>query len=360
MMLYEQLKNNLNCGVDNYVISISNSGVFYKKIKNLGIPVISLSSCGTIWKNNILYFILKLSSYIYQIRPDIIHSSMIHSNFISSIMAWLKPSIPVIWSIHNSDVTIGNNKITTLIVSKICEIISKKVPYKIVYCSIHARNVHERFGYDNIKSQVIHNGIDCIRFSADNFSNEIRSELGVRKDTFLIGSVGRFHKIKDYPTFFAAAGIFHKSNPDVHFILVGDGLTYSNNIVVKLIEKNDIIPVTHLLGRRTDVNQIYASLNISVSTSIDESFSLSMAESMASEVPCVSSDINGVRMAMGNNVYYANVGDAQDFSNKWDTIYKLPIKQRESIGIKARLKIINNYSVRQMTREYFKLYNDAL
>ena len=85
-----------------------------------------------------------------------------------------------------------------------------------------------------------------------------------------------------------------------------------------------------------------------------------MAESMASEVPCVSSDINGVRMAMGNNVYYANVGDAQDFSNKWDTIYKLPIKQRESIGIKARLKIINNYSVRQMTREYFKLYNDAL
>jgi hypothetical protein len=31
MMLFEQLKSNLQYGVDNYVISISNSGVFEKK-----------------------------------------------------------------------------------------------------------------------------------------------------------------------------------------------------------------------------------------------------------------------------------------------------------------------------------------
>jgi glycosyltransferase involved in cell wall biosynthesis len=358
MMLFEQLKNNLKYGVDNYVISISSSGVFDKKIKDLNIPIVSLSSHRTIWKNNIFYFIYKLSSYISQIKPDIIHSSMIHANFLCSIAVRLRMNVPIIWSIHNSDISIEYNKITTLAVSKICAILSKKIPFKIVYCSEHARNVHERFGYDKIKSHIIHNGIDCVRFSADKFSNKLRSILGVRAETFIIGSVGRFHKIKDYPTFFAAAGIFHKLNPEVHFVLVGDGLTLDNHYLLKLIEENDIKAVTHLLGRRTDINKIIASLNISVNTSFDESFSLSMAESMASEVPCVSSDINGVKMVMGNKIKYANVGNALDFSNKLDTIYKMSIKQRKSIGVNARLKIKNNYTVEKMTDKYLQLYDD--
>jgi glycosyltransferase involved in cell wall biosynthesis len=321
---------------------------------------VSLSSHRTIWKNNSLNFIYQLLSYVAQVKPDIIHSSMVHANFISNIVKWVNPNIPVIWSVHNSDISLKNNKITTLAVSKICAFFSKKMPAKIVYCSRHARNVHERFGYYTRKTHIIHNGIDCIRFSADNFSNEFRNELGVQKETFLIGSVGRFHIIKDYPTFFVAAGIFHKLYPKVHFVLVGDGLTNDNDYVVQLIEENDIKLVTHLLGRRTDINLIYASLNISVSTSLDESFSLSMAESMASEVPCVSSNINGVKLIMGNKIIYADVGNALDFSNKFDTIYKMSIKQRKSIGINARLKIKNNYTVEQMKEKYLKLYSDTL
>ena len=81
---------------------------------------------------------------------------------------------------------------------------------------------------------------------------------------------------------------------------------------------------------------------------------------MASEVPCVSSNINGVKLIMGNKIIYADVGNALDFSNKFDTIYKMSIKQRKSIGINARLKIKNNYTVEQMKEKYLKLYSDTL
>lgn len=361
MMLYEHLRISKNFGVNNYVISLLGEDVIGDKIKKLGIPVVLLKtplnkSLLSPWN-----FVYELTLLINKLKPHLIHSSMTHANLICGVSKVIGVITPIIWSIHNSELTLKHNALSTLGASKLCSILSYSVPQKIIYCSEHARSVHENYGYNNRKSDIIENGIDLIKFSANPQSHiSIRKELGLKKDTFLIGSIGRYHKIKNYPVFIVAAGLFHKIKPKTHFILCGNGLTWDNKNIVKLIKKNHLESVIHLIGERNDVEKVIASLDIAVNTSIDESFSLTMAEAMACEVPSVSSNIQGLKNLMGSACYYAQVDNAQDFTYKWINIYNMTLNEKKKVGANARKRIKNKYSVEIMTKKYLKIYHNIV
>jgi glycosyltransferase involved in cell wall biosynthesis len=69
-------------------------------------------------------------------------------------------------------------------------------------------------GIHPAKIQVIYNGINANRLMPDQEKvKQIKSELNLPPDGFLVGMTSRLRPDKDYPTFIKGAGIIHQSMP---------------------------------------------------------------------------------------------------------------------------------------------------
>jgi len=158
----------------------------------------------------------------------------------------------------------------------------------------------ELVGFDiapESKITVIPLGIDLSPFlELENLRGHLRSELKANDETFLVGIVGRLVPIKGHSVFFQAAKIvsdmpeFHDKN--IQFLVVGDGTL--RETLESQVRELGITDRAVFLGFRTDLNVIYADLDLLVLSSFNEGTPVSVIESLCSGVPVVSSSVGGV------------------------------------------------------------------
>ena len=78
-------------------------------------------------------------------------------------------------------------------------------PAAIVAKSTAGRDVHHALGYAARRFLLIDNGVDVGRFQPNPHDRaEIRAELGLAEDDFVIAVAPRYDQMKDYPTLLAA------------------------------------------------------------------------------------------------------------------------------------------------------------
>ncbi len=165
-----------------------------------------------------------------------------------------------------------------------------------------AESNRRRFdGYelDPANVSVIHNGVDLSSFSPTD-SKYLHDELGVSPEVQLVGFVGNLVDRKRPLLFVKSAIEVLDCNPDVHFVLVGgdnDGYAAS---ISDLASEHGVEDNIHLLGYRSDVNDIMPSLDLLVLTSTErgEAFPRVPLEAMASGTPVVTTDTAGVSEAV--------------------------------------------------------------
>jgi glycosyltransferase involved in cell wall biosynthesis len=132
--------------------------------------------------------------------------------------------------------------------------------------------------------QVIPNAVDVERFY---FKQEIRKryreELGL-KNKYVIGFVGRLHEQKNLERLLQ---ILEKiEDEDTVLLLVGEGPQ-----MPELIEKSKSFSERVLfLGRRDDVGELMAAMDVFVMTSIYEGLPVVIVEAQAAGLHCVISD----------------------------------------------------------------------
>ena len=91
-------------------------------------------------------------------------------------------------------------------------------------CAAITAELADRGGIDRAKIHVIPNGIDLVRLPP--FTRDRRrrgAAMGFDPDRRLVAQVGRLSAQKDYPTFLRAAATIARREPDVDFLVVGDG-----------------------------------------------------------------------------------------------------------------------------------------
>jgi glycosyltransferase involved in cell wall biosynthesis len=166
---------------------------------------------------------------------------------------------------------------------------------------------------------VVYNGVDAQRLKPTGAS--LRDELSVGADELLLGMVGNFYADarKDQLTVCRALHAFFRAVPAARFAFVG-GQSQSGpgafEECVEFCREQGIAERVHFLGRRADVADVLASLDLFVFSTRRDSFGVAVVEALMLGVPSVVSDIGALLEVSGGGQYAETfrAGDAGDLA----------------------------------------------
>ena len=338
-------------------ISLTDIGPLGNKIRSLNVPVEDLGMRRGVPDPRAIF---RLSHLLRRRCPGLVQTWMYHADLIGGIAAKMVGGVPLVWGIHNCNLDPETSKRMTIWTARICARLSRWLPKSIVCCSEASKNNHLQMGYDVSKMIVIPNGFDLVSFKPNaEARSSIRQELGLASDTFLIGLAGRFNPQKDHGCFIRAAFLLTQSNPEVHYLLCGDGITWENKELARLINRAGLRRRFHLLGLREDMPRLNAAVDISTSSSISEAFPLVLGEAMACGVPCAATDVGDSALIIGDTGRVVPPQDPAALAAAWRELIEMGPENRARLGEAARKRIAENFSLPVIAARYEQLYKEV-
>lgn len=200
----------------------------------------------------------------------------------------------------------------------------------------------------------IKNGIDFIKFDKNKTFPDLRKDLGIKEEDIVITNVAVLNERKGQQYLIGAVVELRKKYP-VHLLLAGEGPFRS--ALEECVMKNDASDYVHFLGRRSDVNIVLANSDIFVLPSNHEGLPNSLMEAMAMGLPCVATDVGGVRQLITDN-NKGIVVPPKSTSKLVDAIayYLEHPKEMVEIGNNANQFMIDNFEQQAVAKELIDIY----
>lgn len=230
------------------------------------------------------FFWVRLYRCIKKINPDHIHALLWAANVASRIVTQVL-KVPIVCVYHNNidqdgwvrnvldRLTVGYAQTIVAVSDEVVDSICAHVPY------IKKESVH-----------VIKNGID--RIAVESICRKLqvsRNSIGLKKEHFVIGSVGRFVPVKNYPLLLRTFALLHAKNDHVRLVLVGLGP--DEDVLRNLACKLDIADNVHfIVGQKA--YGYYPLFDVFVQSSDKEGISIALLEAMCAGVPCIVTNRN--------------------------------------------------------------------
>lgn len=190
-----------------------------------------------------------------------------------------------------------------------------------------SQNMHAK------ETKYIHGiGINTGRLNNTN-KTDIRKELGLKDDAFLVLSVGELNKNKNQKVIIKA--LAEISDKDIHYILCGKGNQKDN--LDKLAKKLNVHNQVHFLGYRKDIVDIYFGADVFVMPTYREGLGLAALEAMYCGLPVIGSSNRGLRDVVlhNKNGFLGNSND-YDFFAKSIKQLKENVNERKLFGEKGK------------------------
>jgi glycosyltransferase involved in cell wall biosynthesis len=342
---------------ENHVVSLIPVGDVGEKIRMLGIPVSSLGMKPGLPSLRAFH---KLTNHMRHERFDIIQTWLYHADLLGLLAARGVGISNVVWNIRNSNIDMSKYRRLSGMVLRACAWLSEW-PQAVVCNSRAGQEFHASINYHPKRWVLIPNGIDLSGYKPDpSMRLSVRQELGISPDSFLIGMAARYDPMKDYINFLKAAAFLTRSGLNVNFILVGQNVNPDNVDLSGIVQQEGLSGRTHMLGRRSDMPRLYAALDVFSLTSLGEGFPNVIAEAMACGVPCAVTGVGDSALIVGETGRIVPPRDPEALAKAWTEILSLSPGERQSLGLMARQRIIDHYSLDRMVSAYCQLYQDII
>lgn len=217
-----------------------------------------------------------------------------------------------------------------------------------VICTVNNEDFQRAKRFNVKRVEYIHGiGINTSRLSNPDGRKDIRKELGLKDNAFLLLSVGELNKNKNQATVIKAVASLH--NPEIYYLICGKGAEEDN--LRQLVSSLNLSENVHFLGYRTDVMDICSQADVYVMPSFREGLPVSSLEAMYCGLPLVTSNIRGLNDVNkeGVNGYLCRPADYDKFSKNIDRLYR-NIDLRKKIG-KRNKEDVKSYTIDNTLRE---------
>jgi glycosyltransferase involved in cell wall biosynthesis len=232
---------------------------------------------------------------------------------------------------------------------------------KIVLVSNHLRDQLLRESRIPARlTAVAPNGVDCDLHSGGPDAT-LRAEFGISGDAFLVGAVGNVRPPKAYDNLLRAAAIAVRRNPNLRFVVVGEGSGALLEELLRLRAELGLQDIVHFAGFRPDVTVPLRNFNAFVLASRSEGFSIATVQAMASGLPVVATKSGGPEEIITDGVDGLLV-PRDDPASLAAAMLRLVGDEalRRSLGSAARRSARARFSLTSMLARYEEIYRDAL
>jgi len=197
------------------------------------------------------------------------------------------------------------------------------------------------------KIQVIYNGVD------KNVFIEAPKE---HQASPTVVTVARIDPLKDILTLIKSAAIVKSRVPDVKFIIYGSvSVPDYYQQCLELREKLELQDTVIFGGHVTNMAQAYHSGDVIALSSISEAFPYSVVEAMMTGKPVISTDVGGIREALGDTGLLVNPKDYEGLADGIVQLLKQP-ELRASLGQDARERALSYFTLDRVLELHLKSY----
>lgn len=318
---------------------------------NSQVQLISLNINKKPWA--LLIGLIKLRRVIQEIRPDIIHSHMVHANLMARLARpFLGFKNILICSAHNKNEG-GKLRMLAYRLTDGLADISTNVSQEAVNVFVSKKAVKKD------RMIAMYNGIDIKKFMFDmNLREKLRADQDIPQSTKVIIAVGRLTEAKDYPNLLQAYAKLE--NIDTVLWIVGEGDPSYKSFLIELTKKLAIDNRVFFLGIRNDIPALLSAADIFVLSSAWEGFGLVVAEAMACQRLVVATDSGGVKEVLGDCGWLVPCQQSEQLYLALVKALSLTSVDASELTKKARQRIVMNYNIEQIVEQWLQLYQNLL
>ena len=231
---------------------------------------------------------------------------------------------------------------------------------KATWYLANSRATRDRFaaeeGWDPAHCDVVYNGLEPERFVPDSpeVAKELRRELGIDPSVPVVGIVANLRAVKGIEDLVRAARYVVDRHPQARFLVAGEGVERPR--LEALIRQLGLGTRFRLLGARSDVPQLLSVFDVGVLASHSESFSNSILEYLAADLPVVVTEVGGAREAVedGENGFVVPPKDPRRMGERIDELLSHPggpRAWRKAPGIDPRFGLAHMVSAHEQLYE---------
>lgn len=226
---------------------------------------------------------------------------------------------------------------------------------KVIYLCENQRTFLKKiYFYETRNDNVIYNGIDASFFNPALYSKKerisFRQKYGIIETEKVIVQVARISPEKRHEDSLKALWILHNLyDIKAHLIIVGGGSEKLTNKLKQHIVKLKIDNYVHLEGNKKDVRPYYSISDMFTLTSESETFPISALEALSFGLPCVLTNVGGVKEIISSDLYgsISDVHSPRSIAKEW--LKNLKVNHDRTV---IRKYLIENFSITTMLEKY--------
>lgn len=338
-------------GLDVRVISLTSPKAYVQELESVGISVYSL---GIVHKFPDPRLVYRMAHIIHTFQPQIVHSHMSLSNFLTRV-ACRTVQVPVVICTAHSTYEGGRfRELIYRFTDPLCDL-STQVSQAGLERYVRIKAVPRR------KICHVPNGVDIERF-CPNFETRCRIRKKMEFGTaFIWLAVGRFDLPKDYPNMLRAFVLVAHARSNVVLTIVGNGPLHQD--MIRFAQNLGISGQVNFLGTgRYDVAELMNAADGYVMSSAWEGMPIVLLEASATGVPIVATDVGGNAEVVrdGEAGFLVPPKNPKALADAMIKLMALSEDQRRQMGEVGRQHIETNYSLDRVVDLWKNLYEKLL
>ena len=341
---------------EHIVVSLRGQGKYGELLSKNGIKIYTLNMKPEKFSIITLYKLVKI---LKKEKVSLVQTWLYHADFFGSIAAKLAGVKNLIWNIRHSNFDKTDTKKSLVIMVKILAKISYFLPRKIIFCSKKSMIIHQKLGYDKNKFIYIANGYDLKKYRPNKSQKLIfRKKFNLNKNFPILGHVANFKPNKDHKNLLNALYLLKKKKILFRCFLVGFKINKQNKILNKLVRKLKLNDEIIFLGPQNNINKFMCGIDIHVLSSKNgEAFPNVIAEAMASETPCVATNVGDASEIVGKTGWIVKPNNSGELAKGIiEALKNFKKKDWNNRCTSARNRIKINFSINQMIENYRKVW----
>ena len=161
---------------------------------------------------------------------------------------------------------------------------------------------------------------------------QIRTELDIPKNAFVIGHVGRFENEKNHSFLLDIFAVFAKAHPDARLMLIGRGV-----LMDAMKEKASSLGIADkvlFMGEQKNVNELLQAFDLFLMPSTFEGQPFVLIEAQCAGLPCLVSDVINDDICLTTNIRKLSLQqNAEEWSKQMTEMLNTFVRKDESMTL---------------------------